>query len=442
MDLEQRFLTSRVYVGDVGGGKLWIYDSKTDSVESFKFTTVEDLIDRLEPGSIFIGEKASFNTPRKPLSRSQPLTEQELFTFQALCKEKDIIFKIWPEKMTPSILAYTGLSKSDENDPKAIYLWLKDHPERFAGLQNPSASFEPSPEYKVGWALRKLCNARLNYCRGGVDSPYTDDLISTLVRENIDALLDRLPESTVRLLNMPETERKTEKITSYELEEDYLDALRSQFAKKKPSETYLKIVTFLESNGKTDRKVVKDELGLRSYSQLDTLTKKGILNKIVDINVLPWQDAQIHFRLLCTLLAPMLCPESGKVTQNELTESVPTWNFSKKHVFVFGPNHHKGGVASSNIWHWVFPPWVKREGKEAGFDFTRKVPKHDKPDELKTVQPGEFTKEESDFFRAKKRKEFRDHCRIIYNVYRDMIYGKLRTKELQYEEVDSILMYQ
>jgi len=440
MDLEQRFLTSRVYVGDVGMGKLWLYDSKTDTTESFKFTTVEDLIGRLEPGSIFIGEKASFNTPRKSLSRSQPLTEQELFRFQALCKEKNIIFKIWPEKMTPSILAYTGLSKSDENDPKAIYLWLKDHPKRFKGLQNPSESFEPSQEYVVGWALRKLCNARLNYCRG-VDPPYTDDFISTLVRENIDALLDRLPESTVSYLDMTEADRKTKEITSYELEENYLDTLRSKYAKKQPSETYLKIIAFLESSGKTDRAIIKDRVSLRGYSQLETLTKYGVLKKTVDINALPWNDGQIHFRLLCTLVAPMLCPESGKVTQNELTEGVPTWNFSRKHVFVFGPNHHKGGVARSNLWHWVFKPWLRKEGKAVGLDFTRKVPKHDKPDELKNVQPGEFTQEESDFFQAKK-KEFRDHCLIIYQAYRDMIYGKLRTNELQYEETDSILMYQ
>ena len=440
MDLEQKFLTSRVYVVDVGRGKLWLYDSETNSVGSFKFNGVEDLIGRLEPGSIFVGEKASFDTPRKTISRSQPLTESELFRFQALCKEKDIIFKIWPEKRTPAALAYSGLEKSDENDPKAIYLWLKDNPERFEGLQNPSKSFSLSPEYTVGLALRKICNARLNYCRGAVPA-YTDDMISTFVRDSIDTLLDRLPESTVSFLNMTEAVRKTKEITSYELKEDYLDALRIQFTKKKPSETYLKIVTFLESNGKTDRKVIKDELGLKDYNQLNNLTKKGILNKTVDINVLPWQDAQIPFRILCTLLAPIMCPESGNVTQNELTKGVPTWNFSRKHIFVFGPNHHKGGVASSNIWHWVFPPWVKKEGKEAGFDFTRKVPKSDKPNELKTVQPGEFTKEEHDFFQAKK-KEFRGHCRIIYQVYRDMIYGKLRTNELQYEEIDSILMYQ
>lgn len=441
-DLLERFLTSRVYVADVGGGKLWLYDSQTDSVESFKFTTVEDLIGRLEPGSIFIGEKASFNTPRKPLSRAQTMTEQGLFRFQALCKENDIIFKLWPEKSTPSALAYSKLEKSDENDPKAIYLWLKDHPERFVKLQNPSKSFEPNLEYKVGWALRKLCTKRLNYCRG-VEPAYTDDLISTFVRENIDALLDRLPESTVSFLGMTEDDRKKEKITSYELKEDYLDALISQFTKKKkkPSETYLKIVTFLESNGKTDRKVIKDTLGLKSYSQLDTLTKKGILNKTVDINVLPWQDNQIRFRLLCTLLAPMMCPISGNVTQNELTEAVPTFKFSKKHIFVFGPNHHKGGVARSTLKHWIFPPWLKKEGEVEGFDFTRKVLKSGTSDKFKTVQPGEFTKEETDFFQPKK-KEFRDYCRIIYQAYRDMIYEKLRTNQLQYEEVDGIVMYE
>ena len=116
-------------------------------------------------------------------------------------------------------------------------------------------------------------------------------------------------------------------------------------------------------------------------------------------------------------IAITLIDDEGNIRVREETGKMPGWKYIKKYILKMTPNHFRGGVARSNLYHHLLTNYVIRKGKKEGFDFTRKV-ETDKG--MMRMKRGSFTPEEDRFF-LQKRKVFSDGVRELWQTVRDMI---------------------
>lgn len=174
---------------DCGKNTATIYNSETDTCKVITHTDVLQLPDTLDSGTTVVAEYAHLGCPRQKYSLSQPFTENLLRDLYRRFADKDITLKLFPQQSTPRATTYSGLTKSDIDDPKSIYLLLKNFPQ--ISLMNPPTSFETPDIVKEGWEWKDTTNKILNVARRyGYES--NDDYNSVFIKENISNIYENL----------------------------------------------------------------------------------------------------------------------------------------------------------------------------------------------------------------------------------------------------------
>ena len=181
-----------MYVIDCGTNKSTIYDSETDNCRVITHEELLELPNKLPEGSLVVSEYSHLGCERTRFSRSQPFTARELLNLYYDFEQNNIKLKLFPQKSTPRACSYSGLEKSDLNDPKSIYLLLKDFPE--ISLMNPPETFSLSKIREESYEYKKYTSAYINAARRG-DNPYTEDECSKFIRDNIETFAGSLSET-------------------------------------------------------------------------------------------------------------------------------------------------------------------------------------------------------------------------------------------------------
>ena len=202
MDLHERFLTNG-YVIDCGRNTSTIYSTSSDSCKTITHDQLMLLPKSLPSGSVVVCEAAHLRSPRTKFSRSQPFTEEELFELYASFREKNITLKLFPQKSTPRACSYSGLEKSDENDPKSIAILLKDFKPLFDSLENPPRDEMTTPIREASYEYKKLTSAFINVARRE-PIPYREDGCSKFILDNLYEIADRLSESSKDIFGLTE----------------------------------------------------------------------------------------------------------------------------------------------------------------------------------------------------------------------------------------------
>ena len=147
-------------VMDCGKNTATIYNSETDSCITVSHQQVLEY--DFPRDSLVVGENAHFGTERTDRSLSQPFTADELTQWYSRLQNAGVILKLFPEQSTPLAIQHSGLSKSDENDPKSIFLYLKDNAHLIVTLKNPPVTFAEDPIRIEGYQKKDDLNIQLN----------------------------------------------------------------------------------------------------------------------------------------------------------------------------------------------------------------------------------------------------------------------------------------
>lgn len=174
---------------DCGKNTATIYDSNTDSCKVISHMDVLRLPEELDAGSTVVAEYAHLGCPRQKYSLSQPFTENLLKDLYTRFENKGISLKLFPQQSTPRAASFSGLEKSDLNDPKSIYLLLQKFPQ--ISLMNPPSSFQIEDVVQEGWEWKDTTNKILNVARR-YSYESDDDQNSVFIKSNIQAIYDSL----------------------------------------------------------------------------------------------------------------------------------------------------------------------------------------------------------------------------------------------------------
>ena len=174
---------------DCGKNTATIYNSDTDTCKVISHLDVLKLPEELESGTTVIAEYAHLGCPRQKYSLSQPFTENLLVDLYTRFESKNISLKLFPQQSTPRATSFSGLTKSDLDDPKSIYRLLQNFPQ--ISLMNPPKSFETENIVKEGWAWKDTTNKILNVARR-YSYESDEDQNSVFIKENIHHIYDTL----------------------------------------------------------------------------------------------------------------------------------------------------------------------------------------------------------------------------------------------------------
>jgi len=312
------------HVVDCGSRQSTIYTVKTDTTEVLGHDEVLNLPERLPNGSVVVAEKAHLGAERTQFSLSQPYTRDQLGDLYDRFEANQMELWLFPQRSTPRACAYSGLPKSDMNDPKSIYLLLKDFPE--ISMAKPPKNFDPSPKLKEQWLYKRLTGHYVNVARA--ESPkYYHDACSKYLRDNrtMDYLFVNLSDRGRNLFGL----------------------------------------TYYTSTG--NLKIAKEAKDTKYH-------KAG-----------EWRydnsSGTVNMQALYAVCATLIDPE-GNIRVRPHTGEMAGWQYISNGVFCMSPFHHRGDVARSNLyWHllknWIIST-VKREhgvilkGKSRGGYFDEK----------------------------------------------------------------------
>jgi len=345
------------HVVDCGSRQSTIYTVKTDHTEVLSHAEVLNLPERLPQGSVVVAEKAHLGAERTKFSLSQPYTRDQLQDFYRRLEQADMKLWLFPQRSTPRACAYSGLPKSDMNDPKSIYLLLKDFPE--ISMAKPPQSFDASPKRREQWEYKRFTGHYVNMARA--EHPrYSSDGCSKYLRD----------ESTM----------------------DYLFENLSDRAKD------LFGLTYLTKAGKL--KLAKEERDTEYHSEGEWRFDNS--------------SNTVNMQALYAVCATLIDPD-GNIRVRPYTGEVAGWSYISEGVFCQSPFHYRGDVARSNLYWHLLKNWiirtVKREhnlilkSKSRGGYFD--------DDKVQIKEGSRFTPEEDKLFR-----EYRAiGCKAIREVW-------------------------
>ena len=190
----------------------------------------ETLSENLPAGSVIIVENAHLGVPRVK-SKAQYFIESDLLNFYADLEKNGLILKLFPEKQTSKAQAYSGLEKTDKNDPKTIYIYSRDHEGVYKSLKNPLKNFHGTGELKKkeGIEFQNSVSDQLNIAR---NYDYSSDF-STYATEVLDEGLDGEIKSIVWMYdNLQEIKNRLspEAIDAFQLDQEKDDKLIDIYA--------------------------------------------------------------------------------------------------------------------------------------------------------------------------------------------------------------------
>ena len=229
------FDAGNIVVIDCGRNEGTIYDGATGECKTISHEAILNLPNTLESGKILVCENAHCGCPRTKKSLAQPFTGDELLTWYDELEKNGITLKLFPQSSTGTALRKFGLEKSDENDPKAIHMWLEKSPHLMKTLMNPKKSFEIPPVLKEGWAFKKETNATCNFARhDGYKNP--EDHIVMFIEGNKEEIASRLSPDERDVFGLQERKKSGKDI--------------GNFTKIKMSQMYSVVATLINPDGK------------------------------------------------------------------------------------------------------------------------------------------------------------------------------------------------
>lgn len=279
-----------MYVIDCGMSKATIYNSETDEVKTIKHQQILDLVDELPEGSLIVSEYAHLASPKREKSRAQVFEADVLLKFYSDLRDKGITLKLFPQQSTPRACNYSRLEKGDNNDPKSIYILLRDFPE--ISLMNPPKTFELSPIREESYDWVEWSNLYLNIPR--CDKYSTEDVYYGVISDNIQYVYENISETCKSVFGLEVYKRGNKKIGA----------------------------------------------------------KKG------DVNLNNLKMNQIYSVLV------QLMNDKGELRLRDNTGELAGWKFIKRYSFKMTPNHFRGGVARSNLYHHGIKNWVAAQVAE------------------------------------------------------------------------------
>ena len=303
---------NKTAVVDCGKNESTIFDGETTKVISH--VEVLNLSKDLNTGDRVIIEAAHGASPRTIKSLAQPFTEAELKSLYKSLEDKGISLDLFPQKSTPRAQRYSGLEKSDENDPQAIYKLIQDFPR--TSLMKPKNSFEPDLVRQEGWKMKDQMNTILNFARR-YKYMHENDANSRWIRENIELICSKLSENAKSVFGLTD---------------------ESRYKRKN--------------------------------------TKLGVSAGDINFNSTNFRITQIYSVLAC--LQGEIQDSEGEVSilanavLRESTGECAGWGFAKRHLLCMTPFHMRGGVARSNLFHHGAKNWIKKQAKLEGFDLSKK----------------------------------------------------------------------
>jgi len=443
------FLTRKIYTIDFGKNSLFMYhpsdtvdvcddliNHRYDDVVQIsrsKDKTIHeglmDLIPTIEDNSVLIIENAHMR-PRNGRSKAQPFTEDQILSIIEACEHSSIEIRFFPEKSTPTARAFSGInesSKSDEIDVMCLYRWADMNRDKLHTLKKAQKNFEISKVRQESYEYKRDTDVIMNNLRFMDYDLDACPMMAWLVEhlEDIHSALANQPyQFFFELADSGSIKRVGSKtIHKYSYNEDHSNT-------KKLSKTAQQIVDLLKEKGSPqDRDYIKNCVGCGN-SPFNTLEMYGVV-----IHTPHEQKGELRGKLkaLSTILATMMT-EDGQIRRRPETGAIPGWSYCKKYIFRMSPYHYRGGVARSNLYWHTMKNQIIKFGKQEGFDFKRRVETNEKNKNSYPIRRGDFTPEEAAFF-LKRRKNFCDSVRLVWQTMRDLINNDAN---LEYEVVEDL----
>ena len=157
--------------------------------ESYSTLSYQEFLDySFQPNSLIVGENAHFGTRRTERSLSQPFTDSQLLSFYAGLRQNGDTLKLFPEQSTPLALDYSNsMKKTDEDDCKSTFLYLRVNPHLLKTLKNPPTSFAKNSIREEGYERKDELNIHLNKARR-FEYKDKNDHLTKWIYENIEEL--------------------------------------------------------------------------------------------------------------------------------------------------------------------------------------------------------------------------------------------------------------
>ena len=364
------------HVLDCGQTNSTIYYVKEDRVEIISHADVLNLPNVLPSNSQIVVENAHMGVERTEKSLSQPFFANQLVDFYDAVESNGQKLWLFPQRSTPRACGYADLPKSDMTDPKSIYILLSDFPE--ICMRKPRRTFGASPRRREQWEFKEWTNLYCNRARA--ESPkYTLDECSKYLISSLEYLNENLSDEA------------------------------------------------------------RDFFGFTYITGAGNLTQSKWTNRCKDPEKVAgeWQwNGKIKNAALYSIAVTLVDPETGHPRTRPHTGEMAGKNYIKNGVFCMSPEHYRGGVARSTLYHHTIRHFINRKIRSVGLDFSLKKCRGGYPDKKSgsTKPETRFTKEEDKLFR-----EYRaDACRYIWEAWgliRDDMQSRFKTSDRKSEVV-------
>jgi len=317
---------------DFGKGGIVAYNALTKKSECLTLQSLLDLPKRPEfKGFSILTEDSHLGIPKDntgvSFSKAQYYTDRQLLEFYQNCDANNISLRLFPQKMTPKIHAWSGLLKSDENDPIALYKYVLDHPK--LSLKKPMKSFDPNSAQ-----IKKMLEGRAH-------------------KRNTNRKLDFLRSQSLYGLSESETKRvhDCECPLSNLVYNGLVHAVKHNIL----SDSELEMIGFVKAKAKSNSGVYKG------------IYKKG-----------DFRFDKVKMNVLCSVVSPMFgqvefdektgkCYMDARLIERDLGGFI-SWKFAKQYIFEFKPQSLKGGTARSNILYHFVRCFIVNEAKGTPFE--------------------------------------------------------------------------
>lgn len=166
---------------------------------------VLNLANILPANSIIVGENTHFGCPKQKLSHSQPFVANTLNKFHDDLKKNNIIFLLFPEKLTPIARQFSNITvKNDKNDTLAILNYVNNNRCSTTFRKPPKDFNEENFTVIEGNKFTAELNMYLNYARR-FNYMADDDHISIWIREIIHETINHLSIEAQKIFGIDES---------------------------------------------------------------------------------------------------------------------------------------------------------------------------------------------------------------------------------------------
>jgi hypothetical protein len=188
---------------DFGKNSATVFYPKENRLDTISHNEVLDIPKKLKPNNIMVCEDSHMGNARHKRSLAQPFTVSQLSDLRNTLNDTQVKLKLFPQMSTPRACGYSGLEKSDENDPKSIHKLLSDFPN--TSLKNPNWQFEADMFLKEAWEYKNDTN---HFCNLARRYDYSD-VNSQFIIDNAEKIASQLSETAKECFGFDQVYKKT-----------------------------------------------------------------------------------------------------------------------------------------------------------------------------------------------------------------------------------------